>query len=266
MVPPFPENLPAAQPLGIVGGAGGGGGGAPPSYENKVILSGKAYPFAKITILMDGRVLDLATADNLANFKKEISNLTPGVYTFSIWAEDKEGRRSITLSFAVTILQGVTTNVSGIFLPPTIELNKVNLNKGEILNIFGQTAPEAKVTISIESPNPIELIASAIKTGDWQYLFNTSPLSEDRHTVRAKAEALDGLKSSFSTVLAFYIGKYQESEVCPGADFNKDGRVNLIDFSIMLYWWGKYNPCVDLNHDGIVNLPDFSILMYYWTG
>jgi len=40
----------------------------------------------------------------------------------------------------------------------------------------------------------------------------------------------------------------------------------LVDFSIMLYWWGKYNPGVDMNQDGIVNLPDFSILMYYWTG
>ena len=45
-----------------------------------------------------------------------------------------------------------------------------------------------------------------------------------------------------------------------------NGKTNLVDFSILLYWWGKYNPAVDLNQDGIVNLPDFSILMYYWTG
>jgi hypothetical protein len=44
--------------------------------------------------------------------------------------------------------------------------------------------------------------------------------------------------------------------------------VNLVDFSILAYWYLKPNPDpkVDLNSDGIVDLVDFSILAYYWTG
>lgn len=244
---------------------GGGGGWAPPPTVTKVILQGKAYPSAKITVLVDGKVVTTIGADSLANFKVEITNITAGVWTFGLWAEDKEGRRSITFSFTVTVTANMTTTVSGIFIPPTIELDKVNVLRGETLNIFGQTAPESKITISVESPEIVKK-TFATKEGDWKYSLDTSPLDEGSHTSRAKAEDPEGLLSSYSKVLAFYVGKYGVAEVCPRADFNKDGKTNLIDFSIMLYWWGKYNPCVDQNGDGIVNLPDFSILMYYWTG
>lgn len=243
----------------------GGAPTPPPPVVTKVVLQGKAYPLASITVLQDGKVATVIKADSGANFKVEITNITAGVYTFGLWAEDKEGRRSITFSFTVTVTSGRTTTVSGIFIPPTIELDKVNVLKGEILNIFGQTASESKITISVESPEIVKT-TKAEKDGDWKYPFDTSPLDEGSHTTRAKAESPEGLKSSYSKVLAFYVGKYTVAEIAPKADFNKDGKTNLIDFSIMLYWWGKYNPAIDQNRDGIVNLPDFSILMYYWTG
>lgn len=55
---------------------------------------------------------------------------------------------------------------------------------------------------------------------------------------------------------------------CNGADFNHDGRVNSVDFSILLAFWQKLppfkNPCVDINKDKKVNSVDFSILLYQW--
>lgn len=50
-------------------------------------------------------------------------------------------------------------------------------------------------------------------------------------------------------------------------DLNCDGRVNLVDLSILMYNWGtvKNNPRADINVDGKVNLIDFSILLYFWT-
>jgi len=53
-----------------------------------------------------------------------------------------------------------------------------------------------------------------------------------------------------------------------GADFNGDGKVNSVDFSILLAFWQKQppfkNPCVDINKDNKVNSVDFSILLYQW--
>lgn len=47
-------------------------------------------------------------------------------------------------------------------------------------------------------------------------------------------------------------------------DYNHDGWVNLTDFSILLYYWGKHNPAHDLSGDGYVNLTDFSITLFHW--
>ncbi len=258
-----PEQPPVTPPPSG-GGGGGGGGGATPS-GTIVVLQGKAYPGAKITVLKDGQVATFITADSLANFKTELTTLTAGVWTFGLWAEDKNGRKSIVFSFTVTVTVNMTTTVSGIFIPPTIELDKVNISRGETINILGQTAPESKIIISVES-SEITKETKADAAGDWKYLFDTALLDEGAHTSRAKAQTSEGLLSSYSKVLSFYIGKYKVGEIAPKADFNKDGKTNLVDFSVLLYWWGKYNPAVDQNQDGIVNLADFSILMYHWSG
>lgn len=55
-------------------------------------------------------------------------------------------------------------------------------------------------------------------------------------------------------------------KITPG-DINRDGRVDLVDFSILLYNWGMpKNPQADFNEDGVVDLVDFSIMLYHWTG
>jgi ABC-type transporter Mla MlaB component len=58
------------------------------------------------------------------------------------------------------------------------------------------------------------------------------------------------------------------SSSCKGADLNGDGRVNTIDFSILLSFWKRTppfkNPCVDINHDNKVDARDFSIMLAQW--
>lgn len=58
-------------------------------------------------------------------------------------------------------------------------------------------------------------------------------------------------------------------EPCPSrGDLNNDCRVDLVDFSILIYWVDRPNPPahIDLDGSGVVDLVDFSILAYYWTG
>ena len=246
---------------------GGGGGGASTPSPTQVILQGKAYPKAELTILKDGQVATGGIyADSNGDFKVTLTTLTAGTYTFGIWAEDKQGRRSLTFSFTATVTSGMITTIGNIFLPPTIELDKTEVKRGEILNILGQTVPQSEITIKINSPGEIIKTTTSTSQGDWGYSFDTSPLEDGVHFAKAKAN-LNGLLSSYSNVLVFYVGK----EVAPGkvktANLNGDGRVNLIDFSILLYNWGTpKNTKADINGDGWVNLVDFSIMMYQWTG
>jgi len=245
---------------------GGGGGWAPPPIETKVIIKGKAYPLSSVTILQDGKIATTIQADSQANFKMEITNITPGVWTFGVWSEDKRGVKSLTFSFTTNIISGITTTISGIFLPPTIEIDKTFVQKGEILNILGQTAPQSEISIIVNSPEEIIKKTKAETDGTWFYGFDTTPLEEGSHGTRANATSLEGLSSTFSQTLTFSVGRELIEKLCPKGDFNKDGKVNLVDFSILLYWWGRYNACADQNRDGIVGLADFSIMLHWWTG
>jgi len=241
----------------------GGGVYIPP--ETKVIFKGKAYPNAFLTILKDNKVAATFFAQSSGLFERELSGMAGGTYTFGIFAEDSEGRRSVTLSFTVSILSGMTTTISGIFISPTIELLPTQVEKGDKVNIFGQVFPESKVNIFVSSKEVVkETLAD--KKGNWVYKLDTGPLEEREHNTRAKALYGDGEQSPFSQTLSFLVLK-KGALICKGADLNFDGKVNIIDFSILLYFWGQTkpgNPCADINFDGIVNITDFSIMMYWW--
>ncbi len=248
--------------------AGGGAVVIIPVGPTKVILQGKAYPNAPITVLKDGQVVDLIQADKMANFKSEITDVKGNeTYTFGLWAVDKNNIRSITFNFTTYVAIGKTTVISNIFIPPTIYLEKDIIPRGEVVEIIGQTVPESEVTVHINS-DPIIEKTPADNEGDWEYSMDTGILEEGSHS--AKANALDpgGVMSSFSKTL-FFVVTEKEVFLCRGADLNFDNRVDLVDFSILLFFWGSINPsnpCVDINQDGAIDLIDFSIMMYEWTG
>lgn len=243
------------------------GAPAPPQImDARVILIGKAHPMSRVTVLSDGRVVGIVTADSLANFRKEIINITPGVRTFGLWAEDTDGNRSRMHSFTTNVRPGMITTIDGIFLPPTISLDQVAVQRGETINIMGQTVPQSDVSIFIDSPEQIIRETKAGDDGVWLYAFNTALLAEGAHAARARSTTEGGLLSAYSQSLAFSVGVAVPVNFCFRADINRDRRVSLVGFSILLFWWGRFNELADINQDRRVNLTDFSIMMYCWTG
>ena len=238
-----------------------GVGVPPPPAE--VIFKGMAYPNAFLTILKNGGVAATFKAEPSGLFEKKLTGIWEGTHTFGIRAEDTEGRESVTQSFTVTLIRGTITTISRIFIPPTIELFPPEVGKGETLNIFGQVFPESQVDIFI-SPGEIVKKTIASPQGKWSFKLDTAVLKEGEYKVQAKALFGEGKQSPFSQTLSFSV-----ITKCKGADLNFDGKVNIIDFSISLYFWGQTKPantCADINFDGIVNIVDFSIMMYQWTG
>lgn len=229
----------------------------------RVIFKGRAYPLALLTLLKDDKVAATFFAEPSGLFERELTGLPGRTYTFSIFAEDSEGRRSVTLSFTVSIAEGMTTTISGIFIPPTIEVAPIEVEKGQKVEIFGQVFPKSQVKIFI-SPKEIVKETTANEKGKWFFKLDTDILEEGEYKVRAKALYREGEQSPFSQTLSFLI----KVPACRGADLNFDGKVNIIDFSILLYFWEQTKPanrCADINSDGIVNIIDFSIMMYWWT-
>ena len=66
-----------------------------------------------------------------------------------------------------------------------------------------------------------------------------------------------------------YPPKIIPPEIIAKCDFNGDGRCNIIDLSIILYYYGMSGTAVrryDLNGNNAVDFPDLSVMMFYWTG
>lgn len=255
------------------GGAAGGGpfipGSQTPTPTTKVVIIGKAYPYADVNILKEGKVIGIVPADSQGDFTFEVSEVTPGVGTFSFWAQDRYGLKSVALSLTFQVTANAVTTIRGAYLPPTIGLDKRAVKKGEVLKMFGQTISRADVFVHISSPEEIVEKIKSQPEGDWKLDFNTAPLKEEEfHTAKALFQtevAGSIIKSAFSQLASFYIGEGKPPKI-GSPDLNGDGKVNLIDFSILIYYWGTKNPVADINADGIVNLADFSILIYHWTG
>jgi hypothetical protein len=230
----------------------------------KIIFEGRAYPNAFLTLLKNNSVVATFFAEPSGLFKKELTGIRGGTYTFGIFAEDTAGRESTTLSFTIGILAGTVTHISGIFISPTIDLFPSQIERGSGIDIFGQVFPGSQVNIFI-FPEEILRETFADSQGKWFYELDTSPLREREYSVRAKAFFGEGEQSPFSQTIPFLI----ITPKCQGADLNFDGLVDIVDFSILMYFWHLTSPeniCADINQDGIVDLVDFSIMMYQWTG
>ncbi len=270
--------VPMENPAGTPGhGSGGGSAGGPTGFspgaeteqETKVIIQGKSYPHADVHVLVDGKVIGIVETDAKADFYFETNDIAPGVASFGFWSEDKDGLKSTLLTLTFRVISRAVTTITGVYISPTIEVDKQSVTQGDDITIYGQTVPQTEVHIHINSDAEIVEKTDSKDSGDWRLTFNTSPLENDFHTAKAMFQVAAGdniIQSGFSRSVSFYVGKIGGEAACPNADLNHDGRVNITDFSILLYYWGTDNACADQNQNGVVDLIDFSIMMFYWTG
>jgi len=263
---------------GAIGGGGStGGGGAgfdigrdTPLPGTKVVIKGTAYPEADVNILKDGATLGIAKADLEANFTYENTTIAPGVANFGFWAKDKNDLKSPVYNLTFRISSNAVTTITGVYIPPTIGADKLTLKHGEDITIFGTAIPFTDMYVEVYSDTPVNRQLTSDDDGEWSLVFNTGELeNEVSHFAKAYFQKTTGnatIKSGYSSAVNFYLGEVPGETACAGADLNKDGKVNLTDFSILLFYWGTNDACADQNKNGRVELTDFSIMMYYWTG
>ena len=272
-----PTPTPTPSPSPSVPAPAPGGGGTVSVITTGVNFSGRAYPSNKVVILKDGQIVATTVAGPDSNFNVSLTGLSGGNYNFSVYGEDSQGRHSAFLTFPVLITSGATVTVSGIFIAPTIGVDKLEVRKGDDIAIFGQTAADANITLQVNSEEPFFAKAKSDKNGIYLYNFDTSVLVLGQHLAKAKS-AFEEATSPYGSAAGFKVGTKNVSASAPAAcavkaDLNNDCRVNLVDFSIAAFWYKrtisaefKVKESERLNGDGKVDLTDFSIMAYYWTG
>jgi hypothetical protein len=260
----------AMPTAGVPPPPGGGGGGGSGPVVTSAVLSGQTGPGQVITVLSGSQVVATATANATGAFSVTIQGLTGGQYTYSVFGTDSSQRRTSLYSVPVTVPVGATVTVGNIILSPTVSATASEIKKGDPIIFSGQTVPNASVEITVTPGLPVINITAGAD-GMFSYSLATSSLEFGTYIARLIALLSPQLFSNPSFPITFKVGN--KTVAAPTAhgtcsDFNQDGLINLVDFSILVYWFQKTSPParIDCNSDNIIDLVDFSILMYYWTG
>jgi cysteine-rich repeat protein len=257
---------------GSSGGGGGGGGGSDRELgTTQVNITGRAYPSRTVNFILDGDNVGTAQANSSGIFTFS-TQASPGTATLGMWATDVSGTKSVTMSNTFDVTQGAITNLNDLVLPPSIKVSTANFNPGQVITVSGQAVPNAKVDLYIDrnSTTPVATGQSGTN-GVWSIQYDTGRLSNTEHTIRARSVTGTGaltVQSGFSSTIQLFVGV--EGKAATPSDLSRDGKINLIDFSILIFWWntngGDSNPPADINGNAKVGLEDFSILLFNWTG
>lgn len=270
------------------GGGGGGGGrgdqdddGAGGGFESddepyqsgdaRVVISGFAFPNSTVSVGVDGKLAQTTRSNGSGAYSVTLDKISRGVYTFGVYAEGADKIKSSTFSTSFTVTGGRTSELTNINVSPSIKVSPNPVDPGQTLTVTGYALPNSTVTIQTgkqKSKSMAESTAEADSSGKWSTTISTSNFTRGTNQIRAKAAQSGGATSNYSEYTYYGVGEESGGDL--NADLNRDGRVNLTDFSILLFWWngtgGDSNPPADINRDGRVTLTDFSILLFNWTG
>lgn len=184
--------------------------------------------------------------------------------------------------FAVTIIANdqvsVTVTVPEASVSPPPEGGGGGSSGGGIIHseteviFIGKSSPFGLITVLKDGQ--VATTTRADENGNFQtritditggiYLFSFLSENEEGELSKPLTFSVAVAQGTITTISGIFIS----SIMIIRGDLNRDGHVNIVDFSIMIYWQDKVNPPlgIDLNNDGKINIIDFSIMAYYWTG
>jgi cysteine-rich repeat protein len=252
------------------GGSGGKGGSTKELGDTLVTVTGRGYPSRTVNFILDSKSVGSVQTNNAGEFEFS-TKASPGTATLGIWSTDNFGTRSVTFNNTFDVTQGAITNLNDLVLPPSLKLSKTSINAGEIITASGQSVPNATIQLFLDKNATAVGNSVAAANGTWSISYNSSRLSNKEHLLRVRSQTGTPpltVLSNFSTAVQLFVGVNGESS--SPSDLNRDGKVNLTDFSILIFWWntngGDSDPKADINGNGRVSLEDFSILLFNWSG
>lgn len=229
--------------------------------ETNVVVAGVALPGMSVSLLKDGQRIATVPAKDDGTFQITVSGLATGLYRMQVIGTVGFSTSARSDVFVVRVIKNSTTKLSGITLPPTITVS----SDATTHTVSGYTFPGSAVRLVVDGVETS--IAVADETGRYQFVI---PKQVQLRTQVVVVSAVhNGIDVSAATTIEPAISAVPPKVGCQGiTDINSDCQVDVIDFFVMR--WRFLTDIVsdrfDFNNDGAVTIVDFSIMAYYWTG
>lgn len=265
--PPEPPPPPAPS-----GPSGGGGGGGLFLTGGDVTLEGSALPFGNMVITQDGVIVKEEQLSVLGDFSRKFERLQRGTYLWGVYVKDPDGRRSSTYTSTIYLIARTNNIIAPIYISPTLSSATTTVPVGENIELRGYAIALKPVQVIMNRQGDflyskiITATTTANGNGSWSLALPTESLAKGTYEIKAQSLITSRVTSLNSPTIYVGIGEDPNPHFGNRSDLNKDGKVNLVDFSILLFNWKGTDAVADINQDGIVNLTDFSIMLSNWTG
>jgi len=123
-------------------------------------LSGIVAPYASLSIIVDNTTLTSTVADSTGKFSFSKIPITAGLTGFCLDAVDFKRLGESYTCFTIPAANSDIT-INNIFLPPTLGLERKEINQGEDAVIWGYGVPGAAITIHISNGKTFQVMADA---------------------------------------------------------------------------------------------------------
>ncbi len=269
---PTPYSNTSVAGSGIIGSGGAGDypNGSASLYLANVTLNGYTAPGSTVRILKDGLIVKSTQAKQDGSFRGDITGLERGVYTFLVSSIDTSARQSGSVPTTITLDSGTNNSVTDLIVPPTFSAATSSVGLRDDVRIDGMAVPSSSIDLRIDPPGggvSQHFVATSSAAGAWSLTITGGTLAKGTYRLLARAKMSETRISGYGSAYALGVGEVPSLAAASGmrSDLNHDGKVSLVDFSILLTSWGT-DGIGDINQDGTTNLSDFSILLFDWTG
>jgi len=140
--------------------------------DYRLNISGFASPFASVILTIDGVFYRSAVADKDGNFSITDVLIKKGFDSFCLLHVDYKRIGESEACLTVPPATGSITK-NDIFLPPTIGLQRAEIEAGSDAVVFGYTMPGATVTIHLKDGKSFNVVAD--QNGYYEYTLTDVP-------------------------------------------------------------------------------------------
>jgi hypothetical protein len=241
-------------------------------------IRGQTVPQSVVHILRNGTRIAQGESTTDGFFQIPVVVTIPGTYNYTVQVETLGGLRTAAYSFFYRTGSALANTFQNIVMSPSLDISQSVTVKGQPLDVYGESIPNAVIYIVAYQQN--KTVAQATTTsnqlGKYQVSFATKDLTPGAYTVLAYS-LKDGRLSAPSRVLAFSVGalvvpRFRDFDSCPfnRGDLNGDCKININDVLMAKTWrLSGVNYLTELERlsgDNKIDMQDFSIILYYWTG
>lgn len=238
-----------------------------------IVIQGETIPNSKVKIIKDGKILSYTKSKEDGKFSQNIYGFYFGNYNFGVITEDKDSKTTEISNFNIELNPGDYISVSNLYISPTINysFSKKENNK---ISIFGHGLinSQSKIFLFNKKQNKEIELKSILtnKNGYYEHEYDMGSLENGEYVFYTK-NYLNNEYIGKSKPLYIEFKKEENNSSNNKkrlrCDINYDDKVDLIDFSILLFHWLSIDYKEgDFNNDNIVDIKDFSIMAYNWTG